>query len=198
MLIIINSMSNFKNGRFNLVLCEIHYSPFHGKSKSSYKYIEGHYLLIDKFDGISGIVLDTDEEENSDSNSDSDSDSDSDNRIAHITDVQRLYLNEYASILARQFPHKTIRNYYNIISRADYIKPEIGECIELVTGEQIVIIKTFWLKIIQRKWKNVFAKRQLIIKYRSSPRSLSFRQLTGKWPEYCLHMPSLNGLLSKN
>ena len=188
-------MSNFKNGRFNLVLCEIHYSPFHGKSKSSYKYIEGHYLLIDKFDGISGIALDTDEEEISDS--DSDSDNDNDNRVAHISNVQQLYLNEYASLISRNFPHKTIRNYYNIIRKPDYIKPEIGECIELVTGEQIVIIKTIWIKIIQRNWKKVFAKRQLIIKYRTSPTSLSFRQLTGKWPEYCLYMPSLNGLLSK-
>jgi hypothetical protein len=187
-------MSNFKNDcRFNLVLCEIHYSPFHGKSKSSYKNIEGHYLLIDKFDGISGIVLDTDEEENSDNNSDSGSESE----LAHISNVQQLYLNEYASLISRHFPHKIIRNYYNIIRRPDYIKPEIGECIELVTGEQIVIIKTIWLKIIQRRWKKVFAKRQLIIKYRSIPSSLTFRQLTGKWPEQCIHMPDLNGLLSK-
>ena len=193
-------MSNFINGRFNLVLCEIHYSPFHGKSKSSYKYIEGHYLLIDKFDGISGIVLDTDEEENSDYNSDSDydSDSDSDSNPLHISNVQQLYLNEYASLITTNFPHKTIRNYHNIISRPDYIKPEIGECIELATGEQIVIIKTIWLKIIQRKWKKVFAKRQQIINHRVSPSSLSFRQLTGRWPEHCIHMPGLNGLLSIN
>jgi hypothetical protein len=185
-------MSNLKNGRFNLVLCEIHYSPFHGKSKSSYKNIEGHYLLIDKFDGISGISLDIDEEENSDNGSDSDNDSDS---VAHISNVQQLYLNKYASLISRHFSHRIIRNYYNIIRRPDYIKPEIGECIELATGEQIVIIKTIWLKIIQRKWKKVFAKRQQIIKYRLSPNSLSFRQLTGKWPEYCIHMPGLNGLL---
>ena len=191
-------MSNFTNGRFNLVLCEIHYSPFHGKSKSSYKNIEGHYLLIDKFDGVTGMVLDTDEEDISDSDSDSDTDSDNDNRVTHISNIQRLYLNEYANFISRHFPHKTIRNYYNIISRPDYIKPEIGECFELVTGEQIVIIKTIWLKIIQRKWKKVFAKRQQIIKYRSSPSSLSFRQLTGKWPEYCIHMPGLNGLLTIN
>jgi hypothetical protein len=196
-------MSNFKKGRFNLVLCEIHYTPIHGKSKTSYKNIEGHYILIDKFDGISGISFDefdefidysTDEEPNSDS----DSDGDSDSRVTNISDVQQLYLNEYATLLTRQFPHKIIRNYDNIISRPDYIKPEIGECIELDTGEQIVIIKTIWLKIIQRKWKKVFAKRQSIIKYRSSPSSLTFRQLTGKWPEYCIHMPGLNGLLSKN
>jgi hypothetical protein len=203
-------MSNFINGRFNLVLCAIHYTPIHGKLETSYKKIEGHYILIDKFHGISGIAFDefdefidynTDREYNGDSDIDSDSDneSESDNdRVTHISNVQRLYRNEYARLITRHFPHKIIRNYHNIINRPDYIKPEIGECFELITGEQIVIIKTIWLKIIQRKWKKVFAKRQAIIKYRSSPSSISFRQLTGKWPEYCIHMPGLNGLLSKN
>jgi hypothetical protein len=189
-IIITNSMSNFKNGRFNLVLCEIHYSPIHGKAKTSCTNIEGYHLLIDKFDGITGIAFDTDEDDYDDSDSDSNTDT-------HISDVQQFYSNEYASLITTNFPHKTIRNYHNIISRPDYIKPEIGECVELVTGEQIVIIKTVWLKIIQRKWKKVFAKRQLIIKYRTNPSSLSFRQLTGKWPEYCIHMPDLSGLLSK-
>jgi hypothetical protein len=200
-------MSHFTNGRFNLVLCEIHYTPIHGKEKTSYKNIEGHYILIDKFDGISGIAFDefdefieyiTDREYNGDSDNDSDNESDNENnRVTHISNVQQLYVNEYARLITRHSPHKIIRNYHNIISRADYIKPEIGECIELFTGEQIVIIKTIWLKIIQRKWKKVFAKRQLIIKYRSSPNSLSFRQVTGNWPKYCIHMPGLNGLLLK-
>ena len=201
-------MSNFKNGRFNLVLCELHYTPIHGKAKTSYKNIEGQYILIDKFEGISGIAFDefdefidysTDREYNGDSDNESDNENESDNnRVTHISNVQQLYANEYARGITRHFPHKIIRNYHNIISRPDYIKPEIGECIELFTGEQIVIIKTIWLKIIQRKWKKVFAKRQSIIKYRSSPSSISFRQLTGKWPEYCIHMPGLIGLLSKN
>lgn len=199
-------MSNFNNSRFNLVLCELHYTPIHGKAKTSYKNIEAQYLLIDKFNGITGIALDefdeyieysTDGEYNGDSDNESDNEGDN-NRVTHISNVQLLYVNEYARLITRHFPHKIIRNYHNIISRPDYIKPEIGECIELFTGEQIVIIKTFWLKIIQRKWKKVFAKRQLIIKYRASPSSLSFRQLTGKWPEYCINMPGLNGLLSKN
>ena len=133
-----NSKSNLKNGRFNLVLCAIHYTQIHGKLETSYKNIEGHYILIDKFDGISGIAFD-EFDEYSDNDSDNDSDSD---RVTHISDVQLLYTNEYTSLITRHFPHKTIRNYHNIISRPDYIKPEIGECFELDTGEQIVIIKS--------------------------------------------------------
>ena len=58
------------------------------------------------------------------------------------------------------------------------------------------IIKTIWLKIIQRKWKQVFAKRQHITKCRTSPSSISHRQVTGKWPEYCNNLPGLKGMLS--
>ena len=110
--------------------------------------------------------------------------------------ILRLYESEYAAIIARRVPHKFIRNYHNIISKTNYIKPEIAECFELPTCEQIVIIKTIWIKIIQRKWKKVFATRKHIIKCRSCPSSISTRQLTGLWPKHCLLLPSLKGMLS--
>jgi hypothetical protein len=36
------------------------------------------------------------------------------------------------------------------------LQPEIAECIILNGEETIAILKTFWIKIIQRKWKKVF------------------------------------------
>jgi hypothetical protein len=193
------SLFPINNNSFNLVLCELHYTPIHGKNKSSCKTIEGHYLLIDKFDGATGIALndleeyreyDTDEE-------DDDDDDDSNDRLTHISDLQRLYLSEYSRLITRNFPHKLIRNYHNIISLPNYIKPEIAECFELPTGEHIAIIKTMWIKFIQRKWKIVYAARQHIIKCRSCPSSLSIRQTTGKWPKNCMYLPRLKGMLSK-
>ena len=181
--------------QFNLVLCELHYSPIHGKTITSDNNIESHYLLIDRFDGATGIALDK-LEEYQEYDTDSEDEDEDENRITHISDIQRLYKNEYASILNGWINHKIIRNYHNIISRPDYIKPEIGKCIELSTGEQVVIIKTIWLKFIQRKWKQVFAKRQQIEKYRTSPSSISHRQVTGRWPDYCNNLPGLKGMLS--
>ena len=68
-------MSLFDQSRFNLVLCEIHYTPIHGKTCNSFPTIEGHYILIYKFDGLTGIILDdeleeyyTDEEDDTDEN----------------------------------------------------------------------------------------------------------------------------------
>jgi hypothetical protein len=190
-------MNIFDQSRFNLVLCEIHYIPIHGKTSSSCPTIEGHYILIDKFDGITGIMLDDLEEyAEYDTDEEIDDDDDDSNRVRNISDLQTLYSNYYAILLTRHFPHKTIRNYHNIISQPNYIKPEVAECFELPTGEHIVIIKTIWIKIIQRKWKKIYDSRQHIIKCRSCPSSLSTRQLTGKWPSHCISMPGLKGMLS--
>ena len=191
-------MNLLDKSRFNLVLCELHYTPIHGKTRTSCPIIEGHYLLIDQFDGSTGIILD-DLEEYTEYDTDEetdDDDDDDDGRARNISDFQNIYSNYYAILLTRHFPHKTIRNYHNIISRPNYIKPEIAECINLPTGEHIVIIKTMWIKIIQRKWKKVFSARKHIIKCRSCPASLSTRQLTGKWPSHCISLPGLKGMLS--
>ena len=37
--------------RFNLALCELHYTPMHGKTSNSCPNIEGHFLVIDTFNG---------------------------------------------------------------------------------------------------------------------------------------------------
>lgn len=190
----------------HLVLCELHYTPIHGKNGYSEPDIEGHYILIDRFDGLTGIVLDdlieyneydTDRENSSDSE-DEDDEEDVDS-ITHLYQIQKLNAKFYTEeffIPNRRKPHKLIRNYHNIIRRPDYIKPEIAECIILPTGENIAIIKTMWIKFIQRKWKGVFAARQRIIHSRCCPSSLSTRQLTGKWPKHCFYLPGLKGMLS--
>jgi hypothetical protein len=190
--------------RFNLVLCELHYTPIHGKTRSSCPTIEGHYLLIDRFDGLTGIILDDLEEYNEydtdlENSSDSEDDDEAVSSVTHLYQIQKqntkFYMEEFFVPIGRG-PHKLLRNFYNIISQPNYIKPEIGECINLPTGEHIVIIKTMWIKIIQRKWKKVFIARNRIIKCRSCPASLSTRQLTGKWPNHCFTLPGLKCMLS--
>jgi hypothetical protein len=195
------------NRKFNLLLCELHYSPVHGKTRSSWPYIEGHFMLIELFDGVTGFIPEeienyqeysTDEEDINSVSDDSDTEGSGPNVLTNIHHIQRLYKSEYNELSRwdNLTPHKTIRNYNNIIRKPDYIRPEIGECFELPTCEQIVIIKTIWIRIIQRKWKAVFANRQKIIKLRCCPSSISTRQLTGKWPEHCRVLPGICGMLS--
>ena len=77
-------------------------------------------------------------------------------------------------------------NYNPLVRNSTAIAPSQLHIIERVTvldptgaySYDLCIIKTFWLKIIQRKWKrwyyNMLAKRK-------NPRNLMNRQLYGKW-----------------
>ena len=181
---------NIKNKHY-LMLCELHYPTIHGKTADSDSYIETHYLVNSRFEPKTGIIyscLDEDNEDNEDS-------------IFTINDALQLLKEHYsnqANINPNYFNnHPTIRNYHNIISSPNYIKPEIGEYIILPTQEAIAILKTCWLRIIQRKWKKVFEERQYILKQRCLKSSLSNMEIYGKWPQTCSNLPGLKGMLKE-
>ena len=93
--------------------------------------------------------------------------------------------------------HDIFKNYKNIISNKNYIKPEIAECIYLRNdGECIAILKTYWIRLIQRTWKNIYKKRISLIKKRCNLNSLKYKEIYGKWPNNCNEYPSLKGMLS--
>jgi hypothetical protein len=167
--------------RFNLVLCEIFNRNIHGAPSSQIQAIDGHYLLISKFDGTTGMLLENEDDDDDDDDED-------------VYDYADFYNDEYYN--DTEFaPHIIIRNYQNIVSKPDYIKPEIAECIVLDTDHHVVIIKTIWIKIIQRKWKKIYAERMTIIRRRSQINSLYMREVTGKWPQNCAHLPSIYRLM---
>jgi trehalose/maltose hydrolase-like predicted phosphorylase len=130
----------------------------------------------------------------SDYDSDTDSDSDSSEVDETIEGVQDLYNDEYEAMTIN-IPHKMIRNYSNIVRHENYIQPQIALCIELPTGENITIIKTIWIKLIQRAWKRVYKRRQSVINGRTMIESLNCRRLTGNWPEMYREMPGIKCLL---
>ena len=162
--------------RFNLVLCEIFNRNIHGAPSNQIQAIDGHYLLISKFDGVTGMLLD-----DVDNNEDDEED---------VYDYADFYNDEYYN--DTEFaPHVIIRNYQNIVAKPDYIKPEIAECIVLDTDHHVVIIKTIWIRIIQRKWKKIYAERMTVIRRRAQINSLYMREVTGKWPQNCANLPSI-------
>lgn len=80
--------------------------------------------------------------------------------------------------------------HYNVNS-----KLEIAECIYLSSYHCISIIKTIWLKLIQRNWKRIIKERKLCISKRCNQNVINYREIYGKWPNDCLHYPSLRGML---
>jgi hypothetical protein len=57
-------------------------------------------------------------------------------------------------------------------------------------------LKTFWIRIIQRKWKNICKKKNNIIRLRLITSSQRYREIRGRWPEGATKIPSLKGILS--
>ena len=185
--------SNTNTGRFNLVLCEILNKNLHGNDAN----IDGHYLIINKFDASTGSAIYSDsgsdlEEDDYESDDDSIESGDSSSSLSLFTNDYNDYYHQVPS----NVKHNIIRNYQNIIARPDYIRPEIAECIVLPSQHTVAIIKTMWIKIIQRKWKKVYAERKRIINTRMLYSSLKRRELTGKWPTSCNYLPTLYRMLS--
>jgi len=97
--------------------------------------------------------------------------------------------------LLNSYDHDLCPNYREIVLREDYIKPEIVECIN-INGFCTAIIKTFWIKIIQRAWKNFLKKREEALKYRQNLSAIRYKEMNGLWPINCYAVGGIQGLLS--
>ena len=60
--------------------------------------------------------------------------------------------------------HPIIRNYEHLLKRTRFPSLEIVIIKELESMEQVAILKTFWLRIFQRKWKNILKSRRQTLK----------------------------------
>lgn len=174
--------------KYKIMVCELFHPLIHGKTESSYEFIDTYWMVnMTAEPKIYFFEVYYDEY---------------DYRDDEYRECQEFYLDfvslqrRYQDYYRRHYSHPVIKNYANIILRSDYIRFEIGEYIILPTEEAIAILKTFWLRIIQRKWKKVFKHRNEIIKLRCNPSNLRHREIHGKWPSNCDNFPTLNGMLS--
>ena len=172
--------------RFQIVLCELHNPAIHGFDENSDPDVPGHYLIHSKYDSLV-------------SNYNSDySDEEEDEYDCDIYDVMHEFKRHICRniVPSSQFSnHPFIRNYKTIVSNENYIKPEIAECLYLSGDECVAILKTFWLRLVQRAWKRVFEERKQIYARRMRPDSLRHREISGKWPTCCSKLPGLHGML---
>lgn len=157
--------------RFNIVLCELHNERLHGIGNNLD--VRSHYLVNSRFKNLSTESID---------------------------DCVALYKGQYHSITnsrsEQSRTHPIYRNYASIISRTNYIRPEIAECVYLESQECVAILKTIWIRLIQRKWKNIMKIRQDVLSKRRHPIALRFKEYSGRWPNDCLHYPGLHGMLA--
>ena len=131
-----------------VVLCELYNPYLHGFS--DYKKMFGQYIIICS----NNTDLDeTDSEMGSDTSDEEEEEED------QFNETLNAYKIMYAELSDLYRKNKYIRNYANIISRDNYIRPEIAERIVLPSGHIVAILKTFYIRIIQRVWKKVYKAR---------------------------------------
>jgi len=80
--------------------------------------------------------------------------------------------------LRRQATHPIIRNYINILKKKGDLSLHIVELQELPTGECVCVLKTLWLRILQRKWRTYFKKK---LAFYRNPKSLMMREIKGSF-----------------
>ena len=155
------------HSKFNIVLCELYNLNIHGKTKKSFVYY--HFLTIYRFKLLN---------------------------IKLIKKFCYFYMKHYKSLSEKISKNTVFENYINIINKNNYIKPEIAECIKLSNEFSVCIIKTIWIRLIQRSWKKIYQIRKEIMRKRCSLKSLSYREQNGYWNNDCNYLPGLKGLIS--
>jgi predicted transcriptional regulator len=106
------------------------------------------------------------------------------------------FLNENYKSMYRQGmlgynKHSVIRNYNNLINSEDTHNIRLIQSYYTEDDEQIALDKTYLLKQIQRKWKNIYNERQKVIRMRSNPQEINYKRATGKWSKRCAKLPGL-------
>ena len=194
----------------NLVICEIFNKKIHGFDDNNDPTVLGHYMVSHNFTKSSSDSEDVEDDTDSEYDTDEDTDTDTDEDTNTIIDLNKIkesvfyntsfflkmYKITYNNLNNSMKNHSIIRNYKQIVAQQNYIQLHIAKVIYLSGSECVAILKTFWIKIIQRTWKKIYKKRCIVIALRKSPSSLFYRERHSKWPDNCLYLPSLQGLLS--
>jgi hypothetical protein len=162
--------------KFQLLIPEIYNKYIHGKTNDSDPNIDSNYIVLQTFCLNHSNNVTT--------------------LFKYMKEMSRFYKVYYKRNFHNlSFGHKLIRNYNNIIKHSSYLNIEIGQIYYLKGEECVCIIKTFWIKIIQRAWKKIYQMRKRIYQLRNRPDSIMYRQITGKWKENCVFLPSIRGML---
>lgn len=144
------------NNKFELTLCELFHPKIHGMDDDSDPHILKHFIVITSYSNIHLELTDSEEGDSTDEDTYCENEESTLIRLLNIITMDIGYYNRNNNRNHRNIPktHPIIRNYLHIRKRRLHI--DITENIILSGGEKVCIIKTIWIRIIQRKWKRVY------------------------------------------
>lgn len=163
-------MTKYKLGR-----CETYCEKRHGTLNSYEKKIESYFIFMEEY-GLYDTI--------------------------HWTFILGSLLIRLPTEVVRKYNNINIENWSQIYNdnRSLVEDPlfDMIHIVEIVEMEEWTtsIIKTFYLKLIQRKWKNIYKKRKQITLDRLKLCNMMYRERNGQWPDGLNYYPGLCGMLS--
>ena len=108
-----------------------------------------------------------------------------------------LLLNSVSPKLFFKYSFQSIKLYLIEYSIVYLYNPKV-EIMQMVMIDDLynVVLKTHWLRIVQRHWKKTFQKRKEITKKRCSIYSINYFAIHGKYPNELKTLPTIHGMLS--
>ena len=159
-----NGVEANRQASYKLAICEVFHPDLHGQDENSSPNINSHFLvytMIDLPDFYNNSYL---SEENS----------------------YRRY-RRAIQLLHGSPAHPMIRDYNKVATK--YIRLEIIQADLLSGQEEVAYLKTFWLRIVQRRWKKIYKDRKEILRQRGQVKAMQERQRTGNWPKHLRNWP---------
>lgn len=160
-------MTNFK-----LALVEPYLPIKHGIIDNKTDSMYGQYLIIDQismkefYNKIPDVLLD----------------------VEMIRKMYKKQLQQLKTDLNITQLHPFIKNYENIVTNPHHFQLQLIEPVTISTGPNewdnysTAVIKTHWIRLIQRRWRETLKKR---IQSRKNVKNLRIRETTGSCPEEC-------------
>jgi len=161
-----------------------------------------------------GIYLDSDEDDDDEFDEDYNEiyQNDSEHMYSEKQDGEYYigiskYIRRYDTILLvnsvsiNAFFRFSFNRIYNYLSKYSILqmqnaKVHIMKLNVLSDGTYSVILKTHWLRLIQRHWKKVFKERAMIIKKRCSIINILSREVNGRYMVGLNSLPTIKGMLN--
>ena len=108
-----------------------------------------------------------------------------------------LYANAIRPQTLFKYSHAYSLSYLQLYSIIKIRNPviDIMQLAILADNTYTVIVKTHWLRIIQRTWKKVFQMRKIVLNKRMQLGSIRLFEISGKYPPDATYMPTLSGML---
>lgn len=118
--------------------------------------------------------------------------------VGSISPDAILYANSIQPQTFFKYAYAHSLSYLQLYSIFRIRKPKI-EIIKLLIlddSTHIAILKTHWLRIVQRTWKKIHNQRKIVLNKRMSPNARRLFEISGRYPSDACYMPSIRGMLN--